>query len=130
MCWGKGSTEIVGVASQCLIQLETHAMGGEPTSDTAQRARSQRLNSTETYSRTKHKWQIKKKTNKMIPNDILLYSYTGHLRGFIQPLMETDAETHSPTLGRAWRIPWKRGGMTVGARGVKDTPRNPHYQLT
>ena len=72
MCWGKGDTEIVGVASQCLIQLETHAMGGEPTSDTAQRARSQRLNSTETYSRTKHKWQIKKKTNKMIPNDILL----------------------------------------------------------
>ena len=39
--------------------------------------------------------------------------------------METDAETHSQTLGRAWGILWNRGGWIVGDRGVKDTRRKP-----
>jgi hypothetical protein len=33
-----------------------------------------------------------------------------HLRGFIQQMMETDAETHSQTLDRAQGILWKSQG--------------------
>jgi hypothetical protein len=36
--------------------------------------------------------------------------------------METDSETHSQTLGRAWESVWKRGKIE-GVRKVKDTTR-------
>ena len=34
--------------------------------------------------------------------------------------METDAETHSQTLGRAWGILWKRGRKDYRKRGKGD----------
>jgi hypothetical protein len=37
----------------------------------------------------------------------------------------TDAETHSQTLGRAWAILQKKGRKMVGVRGVKHTTRKP-----
>jgi hypothetical protein len=40
--------------------------------------------------------------------------------------METDAETHSQTLGGAWGKSHKREGeKIIGARRVKDTTRKP-----
>jgi outer membrane biogenesis lipoprotein LolB len=51
----------------------------KPILDTAWRVRNQKLDSPETYDRTKHNWQIKynifkkKRVNEMIPNDTLLY---------------------------------------------------------
>jgi len=40
--------------------------------------------------------------------------------------METDVETHSQTLGRAWENLNGRGkGRIEGARRVKDTKRKP-----
>ena len=44
-----------------------------------------------------------------------------HLRGFTQQVIETDAETHSQTLG----ILWKRERRIEGVRKVKDTTRKP-----
>ena len=48
--------------------------------------------------------------NEMIPNDIVLTSWTGaqhnhHQRAFIQKLIDTNLETHSQTQG----ILWKKG---------------------
>ena len=44
--------------------------------------------------------------------------------------METDAETHSQTIGRAQEVLWKSGeGRIKRARGVKDTTRR-QTQLT
>jgi hypothetical protein len=39
--------------------------------------------------------------------------------------METDAESHNQTLGRAQGILWKKGGRITGDRWVKDTRRKP-----
>ena len=41
--------------------------------------------------------------------------------------METDAKSHSQTIGRAQEVLWKIGGKVwfVGTRGVKDTTRRP-----
>lgn len=36
--------------------------------------------------------------------------YNCLLRGFIFQLMEIDAETHSQTSGRSWRVLWKSRG--------------------
>ena len=47
------------------------------------------------------------------------------IRGITQQLMETDAETQSQTLGRAWGSLQKRGERIIGAKGVKDTTRKP-----
>lgn len=44
-------------------------------------------------------------------------------------LMGTVAETHTQTLGGAWRTPWKRGKI-VGDRGVKDTRRTQPTEST
>lgn len=43
--------------------------------------------------------------------------------------METDAESHSQMLGRAWWIPWKSEERLVGSRGVMDTQKSLHSQL-
>lgn len=88
-------TEFEEKANWCLAQFETHAMRGSPA-----------------------------------PTLLMIFCYTcsqhtGHQRGFIQQLMETEAESQSQTVSRAWRILWKRGGKTEGARGVKDTTRKP-----
>ena len=40
-------------------------------------------------------------------------------------MMETDAETHSQTLGRAQGIYGRVGDRTEGARGVKENTRKP-----
>ena len=63
----------------------------------------------------------------MISNDILLYIEIGvklncHQRGFVQQLIETDAETRSQTLGRAQEMLLKRG--IVGDRTLKENPNN------
>ena len=49
----------------------------------------------------------KQRSNKIIPNDILLYSYIGalfshHQRSFLLQQMKTNTETHGQTLGRRW----------------------------
>ena len=44
-------------------------------------------------------------------------------------LMETDAQTHSQTLGRAKGILKRGGGRPVGARRTKDTRRNLKNQI-
>lgn len=44
----------------------------EPTGDTAWVTKEQRLDSPETYGKTKYYWFFKS-NNKIIPNDILLY---------------------------------------------------------
>lgn len=44
------------------------------------------------------------------------------IRGFIEQLVETDAENHSAK--------WNEGGRAVRARGVKDNTRKPQNQLT
>lgn len=74
----------------------------------------------EQTSMTDNQWLTQLESHTMgepIPhtvNDTLLCLQTGakhncHLRGFIQQRMETDADSHSQTLGGAWGILWKRG---------------------
>lgn len=96
------------------------------------RARSQRLYISDTWDRIK---LTDKKVNEMIPNAVLLlYSQIGtqhncHERGFTKQILETDIETQSQTLNRAWGIYKIREGKNVGARGVKDTKKDLQNQL-
>jgi hypothetical protein len=44
--------------------------------------------------------------------------------------METDAQTHSQTLGRAWGSLRKRARKDCGTRGVKDTRKKKNYRIS
>ena len=62
-----------------------------------------------------------KKVDVMMSDNILLYSWINahpncHQRYFIQPLMETDAKTHSQSFGRALGILVKRGKDCLSLR--------------
>jgi len=45
------------------------------------------------------------------------------MRGSTQEMTETDAETHSQIIGRAWESCGRVEGRIEGARGVKDITR-------
>lgn len=53
-----------------------------------------------------------------------------HQKGFTQQLMETDVETHSQTLGRAWGILMRGRERSEGARRSRAPQQNLQNQLT
>lgn len=70
--------------------------------DTAQMARSHKLESAETESRIKQDCQKKKRINEVIPGNILPCLTTGalsslHQRGFLGQQIRVDIETHRRT---------------------------------
>lgn len=106
--WNNGGTELVGMANQCLILLNTHSSRGNNVwhyfGIEKQRLDSPRPN----VSQTLLVKTIKTKSiNKIIPNDILLYSDQCliHLSSQRFPLAAMETETHNWTLCR--RSKWE-----------------------
>lgn len=70
MCWGNSGTELVGMASQYLVQKKRPFHNRESMRGTARMARNHRLDSLETKIESN---KTGKNFNEMISNDVLLY---------------------------------------------------------
>jgi hypothetical protein len=67
--------------------------------------------------------------------DTLLCLQTGvkhdcPLRGFIQQVTQTDADTHSQTLDGAWGSYERTGGTTTAPKGIRTPQEDQQSQLT
>ena len=127
MCWGKGGTELVGVANQWLAQLKTHPMRGStgltlprgpgtrgwigqrPRIETAWLAKQNKTYNNNNNNNNNNNKQLMKWF-------LMIFSYTCRkdrslifIRGFTQKLRGENAETHSQSLGGAQGILQKPG---------------------